>query len=133
MSATKPLIGITLGDYNGIGPEIIIKALSNPQILQWCVPIIYGSQKVLIYYKNAMEARDFQFKTISDLANISPDQIYLINSWDDANTRVEPGKETPEAGKAAFACLDRSAKDLDKGLFFSLIKDTELNIKDFEK
>ena len=53
MSATKPLIGITLGDYNGIGPEVIIKALSNPEILQWCVPIIYGSQKVLIYYKNA--------------------------------------------------------------------------------
>ena len=120
MSAKKPLIGITLGDYNGIGPEVIIKALSNPEILQWCVPIIYGSQKVLIYYKNKMEAKDFQFKTISDLANITPDQIYLINSWDDANTLVEPGKETPEAGKAAFACLDRSAKDLDKGLLSAL-------------
>ena len=121
MSTTKPLIGITLGDYNGIGPEVIIKALSNPEILQWCVPIIYGSQKVLIYYKNAMEAMDFQFKTTSDIDNLAPDQIYLINCWDDANTVVEPGKETPEAGKAAFACLDRSSKDLDKGLLSALV------------
>ena len=121
MSATKPLIGITLGDYNGIGPEVIIKALSNPQILQWCVPVIYGSQKVLNFYKIGMEARDFQFKTASDISNLTPDQIYLINCWDDANTLVEPGKETPEAGKAAFACLDRSAKDLDKGLLSALV------------
>lgn len=121
MSTKKPLIGITLGDYNGIGPEVILKALANPQILSWCVPIIYGSQKVINYYKNQMGVQDFQYKTTSDISNIAPDDIYLVSCWDDTNTLVEPGKETAEAGKAAFACLDRSAKDLDKGLLSALV------------
>jgi 4-hydroxy-L-threonine phosphate dehydrogenase PdxA len=127
MSATKPLIGITLGDYNGIGPEVIIKALSNPQILQWCVPIIYGSQKVLIYYKNTMEARDFQFKKTSDIANLAPDQIYVINCWDDVNTIVEPGKETPEAGKAAEIAPDEeTAKNYKKRISKKLFDDSDI-------
>jgi 4-hydroxythreonine-4-phosphate dehydrogenase len=121
MSIKKPLIGITLGDYNGIGPEVIIKALSNPQILSWCVPIIYGSQKVINFYKHQLDLKDFHFKITSDISNLTPDQIYLVACWDDTPTQVEPGKETQEAGKAAFACLDRSAKDLDKGLLSALV------------
>ncbi|MFM6938892.1 MAG: 4-hydroxythreonine-4-phosphate dehydrogenase PdxA [Aquirufa sp.] len=114
MSAKKPLIGITLGDYNGIGPEVILKALSNSRLLNWCTPVVYGSQKVLSFYKKDLDIKDWSMKTVTDLQQITEfNQSYLVSCWDDTNTLVEPGKETPEAGKAAFACLDRSAKDLD--------------------
>jgi 4-hydroxythreonine-4-phosphate dehydrogenase len=122
MSATKPLIGITLGDYNGIGPEVILKALSNSRLLNWCTPVVYGSQKVLNFYKKDLNIKDWSLKTITDLQQITEfNQTYLISCWDDSNTIVEPGKETQEAGKAAFACLDRSARDLDKGLLSALV------------
>jgi len=122
MSATKPLIGITLGDYNGIGPEVILKALSNSRLLNWCTPVVYGSQKVLNFYKKDLNIKDWSLKTITDLQQITEfNQTYLISCWDDSNTIVEHGKETQEAGKAAFACLDRSARDLDKGLLSALV------------
>jgi len=122
MSAKKPLIGITLGDYNGIGPEVILKALSNSRLLNWCTPVVYGSQKVLSFYKKDLDIKDWSMKTVTDLQQITEfNQSYLVSCWDDTNTLVEPGKETPEAGKAAFACLDRSAKDLDKGLLSALV------------
>ncbi len=122
MSATKPLIGITLGDYNGIGPEVILKALSNSRLLNWCTPVVYGSQKVLNFYKKDLDIKDWSLKTITDLQQITEfNQSYLVSCWDDTNTIVEPGKETQEAGKAAFACLDRSALDLDKGLLSALV------------
>jgi len=122
MSATKPLIGITLGDYNGIGPEVILKALSNSRLLNWCTPVVYGSQKVLNFYKKDLDIKAWSLKTITDLQQITEfNQSYLVSCWDDTNTIVEPGKETQEAGKAAFACLDRSAQDLDKGLLSALV------------
>lgn len=122
MSAKKPLIGITLGDYNGIGPEVILKALSNSRLLNWCTPVVYGSQKVLNFYKKDLDIKDWSMKTVSDLSQITEfNHTYLVACWDDTNTIVEPGKETPEAGKAAFACLDRSAKDLDRGLLSALV------------
>ena len=122
MSAKKPLIGITLGDYNGIGPEVILKALSNSRLLNWCTPVVYGSQKVLNFYKKDLDIKDWSMKTVTDLSQITEfNQTYLVSCWDDANTIVEPGKETLEAGKAAFACLDRSAKDLDRGLLSALV------------
>ena len=122
MSAKKPLIGITLGDYNGIGPEVILKALSNSRLLNWCTPVVYGSQKVLNFYKKDLDIKDWSIKAVSDLSQITEfNHTYLVACWDDTNTIVEPGKETPEAGKAAFACLDRSAKDLDRGLLSALV------------
>lgn len=122
MSAKKPLIGITLGDYNGIGPEVILKALSNSRLLNWCTPVVYGSQKVLNFYKKDLDIKDWSIKAVSDLSQITEfNHTYLVSCWDDTNTIVEPGKETPEAGKAAFACLDRSAKDLDRGLLSALV------------
>jgi 4-hydroxythreonine-4-phosphate dehydrogenase len=121
MSDKKPLIGITLGDYNGIGPEIILKSLSSPRILNWCTPIIYGSQKVLNFYRKKFEIKDWNIQTIQNLESIQKSQTYLISAFDDSQTFIEPGKVTPEAGKAAFDCLERAAKDLDSGKLSALV------------
>lgn len=115
------MIGITLGDYNGIGPEVILKALASPRILNWCTPVIYGSNNVLQFYRNVLELKDWSIKVITDLKEAEDGETYVINAWDDASTVVEPGKVTPEAGKAAFACLDRASKDLDTGKLAALV------------
>jgi 4-hydroxythreonine-4-phosphate dehydrogenase len=121
MSATKPFIGISLGDYNGIGPEVILKALGSQRILKWCTPVIYGSQQVIKFYREQLELQDWSINSISSIEEATEGQTSIITCWDDANTIVEPGKVTPEAGKAAFACLERAAQDLDKGLLAALV------------
>lgn len=121
MSVSKPFIGITLGDYNGIGPEVILKALGSQRILKWCTPIIYGSQQVIQFYCKQLELQEWSVKTIAKIEDATEGHTSLISCWDDANTLVEPGKVNPEAGKAAFACLDRAAQDLDKGLLAALV------------
>ncbi len=121
MNAKKPLIGITLGDYNGIGPEVILKALGNSHILNWCTPVIYGSQKVVNFYRNSLNLKDWSNKKLNNFSEVTPGTTYLIQCWDDAQTNVEPGKETQDSGKAAFACLDRSSKDLDSGLISAVV------------
>ena len=55
MEHQKPVIGITLGDYNGVGPEVILKALASNRILKICTPVIYGSQRVLSYYRKVLD------------------------------------------------------------------------------
>jgi len=121
MSGSKPFIGITLGDYNGIGPEVILKALGSQRILKWCTPVIYGSQQVIQFYRKQLELQEWSVRTIAKIEDATEGHTSLISCWDDTNTVVEPGKVTPEAGKAAFACLDRAAQDLDKGLLAALV------------
>jgi 4-hydroxythreonine-4-phosphate dehydrogenase len=121
MSASKPFIGITLGDYNGIGPEVILKSLGSQRILKWCTPVIYGSLQVIQFYQKQLELQEWSVKVIDSIENATEGQTSLIACWDDSHTVVEPGKVTPEAGKAAFACLDRAAQDLDKGLLAALV------------
>lgn len=121
MNTNKPLIGISLGDYNGIGPEIILKALGSPRILKWCTPVIYGSKKVLDFYRQKLELKDWSIKIVDNLNQVQEGQSYLVKAWDDKDTVVEPGKVTPEAGKAAFDCLELAIKDLDRGLLSALV------------
>jgi 4-hydroxythreonine-4-phosphate dehydrogenase len=117
----KPAIGITLGDYNGIGPEVILKSLNHNILLKWCTPIVYGSLKVLNFYKKQYDMRDFHFQVINDPDKARDEHANVINCWDDQATQVEPGKETKEAGAAAFACLERACKDLDAGKIAALV------------
>ena len=57
----KMKIGFTLGDINGVGPEVLVKALSDHRILQYCTPVIYGSNKILAYYKKVAGTEHFKY------------------------------------------------------------------------
>lgn len=107
---SKPKIGITIGDINGIGPEVIIKALSNKKILNQCIPIIYGSSKVMSYYQNAMKELNFQFATGSNPEKVSADKVTVINCWDD-EVDIKKGHATQNSGKCAYIAMDRATKD----------------------
>lgn len=107
---TKPRIGITIGDINGIGPEVIIKALSNKMILDQCTPIIYGSSKVMSYYKKALDAQDFNFAIAASAEKAADNKISVINCWDE-ESEIKQGQATKEGGKFAYIAMDKATQD----------------------
>lgn len=106
--------GITMGDINGIGLEVIIKTLSHPSVLQLCTPVIYGSSKVVSYHKNIVNPTDFTFHTTAGADKIYHQKINVVNCVQD-NVNITIGKETEEGGKIAHIALDRAVRDLKEG------------------
>lgn len=110
----KPKIGITIGDINGVGPEIIIKMLSDDRLYSICQPIIYGSTKVLSFYKKALNNDKFKYTHFKDWDQLNGKQSFVVNCIDD-NAIVNPGEEKDEAGKYALDCIDQALKDWKEG------------------
>jgi 4-hydroxythreonine-4-phosphate dehydrogenase len=110
----KPLIGITMGDFNGVGPEIIIKALSDARILRFVTPVIYGSTKVISFYKKLLKNEEFNYNVIRSFDQIHQKKVNLVNCWDDAY-EIKPGIQTEEAGKSAYLALKMATEDLKNG------------------
>ena len=114
MEQHKIKVGITHGDINGIGYEVIIKALADSRILDMCTPIVYGSAKVAAYYRKAMDSEIFTFNTISTARDANPKRVNIINCVSD-EVRVEIGKSTKQAGEASLAALEAAVRDLKSG------------------
>jgi len=104
-------IGITHGDVNGIGYEIIIKTLLDQRIFDICTPILYGSPKVAAYHRKILDIESLNFYSIRSPEEAQPKKASIINCVDD-EIRVELGKSTPAAGEASRAALLRAAEDL---------------------
>jgi 4-hydroxythreonine-4-phosphate dehydrogenase len=108
----NPLIaGISHGDINGIGYEVILKALSDPMINDVCTPVVYGSPKVAAYHRKALNISNFSFNNIRFPEEAHPRKANMINVLDD-NIRVELGKSTAHGGEAALESLDRAVTDI---------------------
>lgn len=116
----KVRVGITVGDINGIGMEVVLKALSNDKILDSCIPIIYGSAKVVSYHKNITGLGQLSFQPLTDAIRPSTSKINVLNCWQD-NVMINLGKTTEEGGKYAYIALDRAAQDLKSGLIDVLV------------
>lgn len=114
-----PKIGITIGDINGIGPEVIIKTLSEKKILDFCVPVIYGSSKVISYHKNIV-GEDFQFVPIRSAERVTPERINVVNCWQDA-VNITIGKATVESGQCAFKAIEMAVGELKAGFLDALV------------
>ena len=89
----KPRIGITLGDVNGIGPEVIIKALSDSRLLNLVTPVIYGSTRVLSFYRKLMNLEEFNYSQVKAKGQFFPKTINVVNCWDDI---VEINPDQPD-------------------------------------
>lgn len=119
----RPTIGITIGDFNGIGPEIILKVFSDQAILKFCTPIIYGSNKILQKYRKLLNADDnqnLQFFYIKSADQHNNKKANLINCWEEDHP-IEPGKVTDVAGKCAYAALKLATEDLKKGWIDAIV------------
>ncbi len=102
-------LGITLGDINGVSPEIIIKALSDERILKHFTPVIYGSSKVLAFYKNIVNS-EFQFTSITNAEYSKPNRVNVLNCWEEV-AEINMGKATETGGKFAYIAMDRAIRD----------------------
>ncbi len=112
--AKKIKIGITIGDINGIGPEVIIKALSAPKMMDYFIPIIYGSTKALAYHKNIIKDANFNYVSIKDIHNASYNKVNVINAWDE-DVNIDLGVPSAESGKCAFKAMERAVQDIKDG------------------
>ena len=111
----KPIVGITQGDGNGIGYEVIIKSLSDVRMLESFTPVIYGSSKIFGFYKKLLHNIDnIDTYVISDIKEAKPKKVNIVNCLPD-NVFVEPGKCTPEAAKCAITALKCAIKDIKAG------------------
>lgn len=121
MSDHKIKLGITLGDVNGIGPEVVVKMLADNRVLELFTPVVYGAAKVLGHYKNGVEgAENIQLTTIGNASEARPKRVNLVSCIDE-EIKLEPGISTPEAGKAAVQMLRAAAADLKAGTIDAVV------------
>ena len=112
--ASKIKIGITIGDINGVGPEIIIKALSHPKILEYITPVIYGNTKVLSYHKNIVKNANFPFVSIKDIHSAAYKKINVINCWTEESD-ITLGQPSKKSGQFALMAIDKAVEDAKNG------------------
>lgn len=111
MQNEKYTVGITLGDYNGIGPEVIIKVLSDERIYKYCNVVVYGQKNVISFYARLLKIQNFNIQEVTDVEGISPKLPNIINCWTE-QVEVQPGQNTAEGGSRALLCLNAGIKDL---------------------
>ena len=116
----KPRIGITIGDLNGIGPEVVMKALADTRALNMVTPVIYGSARVLSYYKKLLALEEFNFSPVRGKGQFVPKNINLVNCWEDV-VEINPGKPTKETGKASLLALQCACAEMKEGLIDGLV------------
>jgi len=113
-------VGITQGDINGIGYEVILKTLSDPRIYEHQAVIIYGSSKVAAYHKKALDMNGVNMTVVNSAREASYGKISIVNCTDD-EVKVELSQSTPIAGKASFQALERACLELKDGLIDVLV------------
>ena len=115
----KIRVGITHGDINGVGYEVILKAFSDPVMFELCTPIVYGSPKVAAYHRKALDLQT-TFSIINTAEEAQEDRLNILSCTDD-ELKVELTKPTPEAGKAALDALEKALEDYREGLIDVLV------------
>ena len=116
----KAKIGITIGDINGIGPEVIVKTLSDQRILNFCTPVIYASAGVMNKVRKALSAEHFHYQQVPSAQELVPKKVNLVTCWE-GDIPMEPGTPKPESGKASLDSLLAASKDLKAGLLDGIV------------
>lgn len=110
-NTNKPIIGITIGDINGIGPEVIIKALSDARILNHITPVIFGSTKVLSFYRKMLNNEDFNYSQLRSIKELNSRKVNVVNCWPEM-IEIKVGQVTEEAGNCAYLALKEAVNYL---------------------
>ncbi|MCU0441234.1 MAG: 4-hydroxythreonine-4-phosphate dehydrogenase PdxA [Bacteroidia bacterium] len=115
-----PIIGITIGDVNSISIEVIIKTLADSRIADYCTPVVYGSPKIISYWKKALNLTDFNLYIIKDLDQIHHKKSNILVCWED-EVEIKPGEVTVTAGKYALKSLERATQDAVSGKIHGIV------------
>lgn len=113
-------VGITIGDINGVGLEVIIKALSDSDVYANSIPIIYGSSKAVSFHKKAINKPDFQYLVIKGPEEAKPKKVNLINCWEE-DVKIVLGEKNANGGDYALKSLQAAAADLLAGKIDTLV------------
>lgn len=116
----KPVIGFTCGDTNGIGPELIIKSLSDSRILEFCTPVVFASNKVINFYRKSIPEINFSFNSINDFNKINPKQVNIYNCWEE-EIAIIPGELNETGGKYAVKSLEEATRALKDGQIHAMV------------
>lgn len=110
-TANKPVIGITAGDLNGIGTELIIKVFSDNRVLEQCTPVIFSSNKVINFYRKSVPDSNLNYQHIKDINHPNPKQVNIFNCWEE-EVVITPGQLNETGGKYAVKSLLTATKAL---------------------
>ena len=100
----RPIIGISAGDLNGIGTELIIKAFSDHRLLELCTPVIFASNKLINFYRKSIPDANFNYQNIKDFSRVAPRQVNIYNCWEE-EIAIVPGSLTDIGGSYAVKSL----------------------------
>ena len=116
----KPIIGISCGDVNGIGPEIILKVMNDNRILDICTPVIFANNKVINFYRKGLPDININFSAVKEITKVNPKQVNVFNCWEE-DVAVTPGVLNDIGGKYAVISLKTAAEALKAGQIDGLV------------
>lgn len=116
----KPVIGISCGDLNGIGIELIIKTFSDNRILELCTPVIFASNKTINFYRKSIPDTNFNYQHAKELNRLNSKQVNLVNCWEE-ETVINPGQLSEAAGKYAVLSLQAAVSALKQKFIDGLV------------
>lgn len=116
----KLKIGISIGDVNGIGLEVIIKTLMDSRVLEYFTPVVYGNTKVASFHRKALGINDFSFNVVNTADQAHPKRPNMINCWQE-DVKITLGIENEIGGKYAFLSLKHAVDDLVAGKIDALV------------
>jgi 4-hydroxythreonine-4-phosphate dehydrogenase len=120
MSDNKVIVGISQGDINGIGLEVILKTLLEPAIAEICTPVLFSSQKTVSYYRKVLGLEEFSFNPIRDFTQLNTKKVNVFVCYEE-EVNIEMGKSTETGGKYAFLSLEKATQALLDGNINALV------------
>ena len=116
----RPVIGLTCGDLNGIGLEVVIKAVSENHLLNICTPVVFANNKCVNFYKKTIPECNFSFNITKDLNRLSNKQVNVFNCWEE-DVAIVPGEESPLAGQYALKSLQEAVGGIKSGILDGIV------------
>lgn len=113
-------IGLTLGDCNGIGPEVILKTFADARMLDQCTPILYASGKAVAYWKNALGMDQFRFHQAPSGESIKEGAFNVVEAWE-TECPIQIGTPTQDSGMAAVRSIKAGTQALQEGHIQALV------------
>lgn len=110
----KPVIGISIGDISGIGPEVIIKTFANRKMLDFCIPVVYAAPGVINYYRKLLNIEDFKFSTVNAVSDLRLKTLNVVECITETIS-IQPGIPDEKSGELAKRSLERVMQDLREG------------------
>jgi len=110
----KPVIGITVGDINSIGAELIIKTFADNRMLEFCTPVIFASNKTINFYRKLMNENNFNYQSLKEFSRLNHKQVNVFNCWEE-EVQITPGILNETGGKYAARSLEVAIECLKNG------------------